>query len=175
MEAARAAVLASVQPTVDEIVEKFNNGTPFVDLIAEYNTDSGMEDPETLANGYPVHMDSILYDPAFVAAAFSIGSIGQISEPVVGTYGVHILYYLRDVPAGAAELTPELEAAIREQLLGEIEDEMFSTALQERLDAADITYTELGETWRYQTDTADEAVEETVEEVEETEEAGAGE
>ena len=30
--------------------------------------------------------------------------IGDISEPVVGSYGVHILQYVRDVPSGAVEL-----------------------------------------------------------------------
>ena len=115
--AAKQAVLDSVKETVDEIKAKFEAGTSFEDLIAEYGTDPGMQDPATLANGYSVHQDSIMWDPAFTEGAMALEKVGDMGEPVVGSYGVHILYYLRDVPAGAVEMTEEKAAAIRAELL----------------------------------------------------------
>ena len=95
---------------------KLESGTPFVDLINEYGTDSGMKDEARLASGYPVHNDSILYDPAFQKAAMELEKIGDVSKPVVGQYGVHILQYLRDIPGGPVEFTDTIKAEIREKL-----------------------------------------------------------
>ena len=74
-----------------------------------------------LNNGYNVHMDSIMWDPAFTAAAFSVDNIGDVSQPVVGSYGVHIVCYKRDVPAGAVELTDALAAQLQEELAQQVQ------------------------------------------------------
>lgn len=120
-EAAAAAVVASVQDTVDAIYTAYENGTPFVDLIAQYNTDPGMTNEEYLANGYQVHRDSSNYVQEFTDGAFSEGmdAPGDISKPVVTNYGVHILYYLSDIPGGAIEMTDEIKASIRDELASE--------------------------------------------------------
>ena len=52
VEAAKQAILDSVQATVDEIREKLNNGASFDDLIKEYGTDTGLQDDATRAQGY---------------------------------------------------------------------------------------------------------------------------
>lgn len=148
VEEARLAVIASVQDTVDEINEKFAAGTPFTDLITLYNTDPGMDDPTNLAEGYAVHRESIMWDPAFVEATFSLDEVGQMSAPYVGEYGIYIVYYLRDVPAGPMELTDEMRARLKDSLLSEKKN----TALLEKLDQweseADIVYTDAAAPYR---------------------------
>ncbi len=120
VEAARAAVLASVQDKIDEIYARLANGESFIDLIPEYNIDPGMQDESNLANGYLVHKDSIIYDPVFVGAAFdeNMNAVGDVSEPALGSYGVYIVYYLRDA-AGAAELTDEYRSQLADEVLAE--------------------------------------------------------
>ncbi len=140
LDAMEAEIIASVQPTVDEINKQLNEGVPFEDLIAIYGTDPGMTDSTRLAEGYPVHLDSIIWDPAFVKGAFSVNEVGQWSEPVLGSYGVHVVYYLRDVPAGAVELTEELKAQIYEELLTSKEDELFNTQMQTWFEESEIEY-----------------------------------
>ena len=140
LDAMHDAIIASVQPTVDEINEQLNAGVPFADLIAIYGNDPGMTDPTRLAEGYPVHMDSIVWDPAFVKGAFSVNEVGQWSEPVLGSYGVHIVYYLRDVPAGAVELTDEMYAALYDEMLVSAEDELFNTQMQAWFEESEIEY-----------------------------------
>ena len=140
LDAMHDAIIASVQPTVDEINEQLNAGVPFADLIAIYGNDPGMTDPTRLAEGYPVHMDSIVWDPAFVKGAFSVNEVGQWSEPVLGSYGVHIVYYLRDVPAGAVELTDDMYAALYDEMLVSAEDELFNTQMQAWFDESEIEY-----------------------------------
>ena len=62
---AKEAILESVKATVDEIKARLDAGATFDDLIKEYGTDPGMQDDTMRAEGYPVHNDSIRYDPAF--------------------------------------------------------------------------------------------------------------
>ena len=142
VEAARQAVLASVQPTVDEIMEKFNAGTPFADLIAEYGTDPGMQQEGALETGYEVAATSMLWDIPFRDAAMSIQNIGEVSEPVVGSYGVHIVYYLKDIPGGPVELTAEGREGIRNEILSERQNELLDSTVTERMNAASIVYTD---------------------------------
>ena len=168
--AAKAAVIASVQPTIDEIMAKFNAGTPFAELIAEYGTDPGMQSEPYKSEGYAVHADSIVWDPAFIEAAMSIPEVGGVSEPAVGSYGVHIVYYLRDIPGGAVELTEEMQNELRETLMAEKENELFNAAMAQLMGESEIVYTEYADDWR-EPDETEEAAEETVEETTETIEA----
>ena len=140
VDAAYAAVIASVQPTIDEINQKLADGVSFEDLIVEYGKDPGMESEPNKSQGYSVHMDSVIWDPAFVKAAFSVDHVGDIAEPVLGSYGVHIVKYHRDVPAGAVELTEELAATLREEMLATKENELFNTTMTEWMNAAEVVY-----------------------------------
>ena len=153
---ARRAVLDSVKETVDEIKAKLDGGASFDDLIREYGTDPGMEKDETRAIGYPVHKDSIIYDKAFRDAAMALEKVGDVSEPVVGQYGVHILQYLRDVPAGAAELTEEMKDEFGAAILKDMQAEALNSAVDQWRKDSDIVYTEAGESWKMpETETAE--------------------
>ncbi|QTE72090.1 peptidylprolyl isomerase [Clostridiales bacterium FE2011] len=168
---AKQAILDSVKATVDEIKAKLDGGATFEDLIKEYGTDPGMEDAATLAEGYPVHNDSILYDPAFKDAAMALEKVGDISDPVVGQYGVHILQYLRDVPSGAVELTDEMKDEFRATILQEMITETVHSAVDQWMEEAEIVYTEAGEPWKAPVDDegdAEEAAEAPAEEAAET-------
>ena len=142
VDAAKAAIIASVQPTIDEIYAKLEAGVPFADLVAEYGTDPGMTVEPTRTEGYPVHLDSIIWDPAFVAGAFSVDKVGDVSEPVVGMYGVHIIQYTRDIPAGPVELTEEMRTAISDELLADKESDFFTQTMDAWKEAADIAYSD---------------------------------
>lgn len=149
VDAAYDAIIASVQPTIDEIMGKLEQGVPFADLVAEYGTDPGMEAEPNKSEGYSVHMDSILWDPVFVKAAFSVDNVGDVAEPVVGSYGVHIVYYLRDVPAGAVAMTDEMRAEFAQTLLDEEKTERMNTALTEWMESATIEYTADAASYEY--------------------------
>lgn len=145
VDAARQAILDSVKDKVDEIKAKYEAGTPFADLVAEYGTDPGMTVEPNKTNGYAVHSESILFDPAFKEGAMALEKIGDISEPVLGSYGVHILHYTRDIPAGAVELTDEIRATLKEELQTELEQAAVSAMMADWLSSADIQYTEDGQ------------------------------
>ena len=168
--AARQAILDSVQPTVDEIMAKYNAGTPFADLVAEYGNDPGMQQEPAKSQGYAVHAESILYDPAFTAGAMSLEKVGDVSEPVLGSYGVHLIHYTRDIPAGAVELTEEEREDLRAEALSEKKNNMVDAMVSSWRDEADIQYTEDGQKIIDAAAVANEAPEESVTATEATEE-----
>ena len=141
VDAAYQAVLDSVKTTTDEIYAALEAGTPFADLIAKYNTDPGMQNEPYASEGYSVHKDSIMWDPAFTQAAFSVEKVGDVAQPVVGSYGVHIVCYHRDVPSGAIELTEELKNNLRAELISTKEGELFNNTMAAWMEEAKIEYT----------------------------------
>ena len=137
VDVAKAAILDSLKDKIDDINTRFAAGEDFNVLIDEYNTDSGMSTDEGKAAGYIVSKDSTGYIPEFVTGTFSIAAPGEISAPVLGMYGVHIIYYVADVPAGPVELSEELKAELSDAMT----TEGMQATYQAWLDAAVITYT----------------------------------
>ncbi len=137
MEAAKAAVLESKKDVLDDIEARLAAGEPFETLIAQYNEDPGL-DP---AVGYEVHRESIKWDPVFRDAAFSEEMVkpGDHSKPVVGSYGIHILYYLSDAQEGALPMTAEVRAQIVETLRNEMINEAAYNIYQEKLPTVEVT------------------------------------
>lgn len=113
------AVMVSKQAEIDDIYARLEKGESFTDLIAQYGEDTGMKDESKLASGYDVHKDSMRYDPVFTACAFSdkMQKPGDYSDPVITSYGIHILYYLRDIPGGIIEMTDAIRDEIEQSLL----------------------------------------------------------
>ncbi len=141
-DAAKAAVLASKQAEIDDIYARLAQGESFETLIAQYGEDPGMTQASYLAEGYAVHKDSVIYDPVFTSGAFSekMQKPGDTSDPVVGTYGIHILHYLRDIPSGTMELTDEISAEIEESLYTEKVNGYYAEALEAWTAEHDIVY-----------------------------------
>ncbi len=148
VKAAEQAILDSVKETVDEIKAKLDSGVSFDELMQEYGTDPGMQRDPDRTNGYAVHSNSIMWDQAFTKAAMALEKVGDVSEPVIGSNGVHILHYLRDIPGGAAELTEDMKAEFRAAILEDLSSEAVNSALDKWVEEAEIVYTEAGESWK---------------------------
>lgn len=142
VDAALAAILESRKDDIDAIYNWLENGETFENLIGIYGTDPSMENEVYLKEGYAVHKDSITYDPVFTAAAFSekMQKPGDISDPVVSSFGIHILYYLRDIPSGAVELTDEIYAEIENYLVSTKTNTVYSEAMATWRAEAQIVY-----------------------------------
>ena len=127
----KEACFADVQDTLDEIQARIDAGEDFQALIDEYGEDPGMQDEPTATVGYYVSADSTVWDTAFRDAAMLLANVGDISEPVLGMSGIHIIRYEGDVTPGAVPL---------EEVRGQLFDEALATAQEEH-------YAELLETW----------------------------
>ncbi len=125
--------LQSVQPTVDTITARLAQGESFQALIAEYGTDTNFSNADFLATGYQVHPESVIWEDAFISAAFGADMTqpGSVSAPFVSDIGVHILYYLCDSSAGPVELTD----AVHDLLAAALYTERYTAAQAERIQA----------------------------------------
>lgn len=131
VEAARQAVLASRQEDMDTIYARLSQGESFETLVKEFGTDQGMESEEYLKNGYAVHKDSIVYDQAFTDGAFSekMQKVGDVSDPVVSSHGIHILNYVQDIPGGFVELTEDIRNEIATYLASQKESAAYTEVM----------------------------------------------
>ena len=102
--AAIEALYSTLLPEAQEVVEKFNNGESFEDLMVEHNDDTGMTREPAASQGYTICAEEVYWDPTFIEGAMSIEEKGQISEPMYGSYGIYIIYYLDDITPGAVAL-----------------------------------------------------------------------
>ena len=146
VDAAKQAILDSVQDTVEEINGKLAAGATFEELIPEYGIDPGIL--SLLETGYAVHADSTMWEPNFHQAAMALTTPGEISEPIVSSYGVHILHYLRDIPRGPVEFTEALKAEIRSTLEDEKKDAAVDALTSEWVNESVIEWTEAGQAWK---------------------------
>ncbi len=110
------ALHAELLPQAQQVVDEFNAGADFDSLIEKYNADPGMANEPTATNGYAVSADSTTWDPAFTEGAMSIEAIGQISAPVYGMNGIHIIYYLADITPGDVPFEDIADACERNAL-----------------------------------------------------------
>ena len=133
------ALYEELMPKAQEVVDKFNAGASFDELIDEYNEDPGMQNEPTKTEGYAVCAESTSWDAAFRDGAMSIESVGGISEPVRGSYGIHIIYYLSDIPAGAVAYE-DVHDQVEADALNDAKDAAYETAVNLWLDEAEITY-----------------------------------
>ena len=139
---AEAAVLASVQPDLDEINARLEAGEAFNTLIPEYSIDPGMMTESAIEAGYQVHPQSGLWVVEFRDAACAIETVGGISEPVVTRYGVHIICYVANVPGGPLPYNEDVQALLRESLLEPRKNAAYEQALQGWMAEAEIVYSD---------------------------------
>ena len=167
--AAKQAILDSVKEKLEEIEKKLADGASFEDLILEYGTDPGMENDATRAEGYAVHPYSIMFDQNFTKGAAALEKVGDVSDPIVSQFGVHILHYLRDIPGGAVELTDTLKEELRGDLMSEKVGAAFNDLQEKWVAESEVVWTEAGASWKIDEAAlaADETDEETAEAAEE--------
>lgn len=129
--AEKEALYSELLPRAQEVIDAFNAGEDIDALIEKYNSDPGMTREPTASQGYAVAATSTAWDAAFTEGAMSIESVGQISAPLYGAYGIHILYYMADITPGAVPLE-------------DIRDAVYEEALTEKINA---TYDAQVEAW----------------------------
>ena len=130
---------AELLPRAQQVIDELNGGADFDSPIEAYNDDPGMKNEPTATNGYAVSADSTVLDPAFTEGAMSIAEIGQISAPVNGMNGIHIIYYMADITPGAVPFEDIAETVEANALADKVE-QTYNTAVDEWVEAAAPVY-----------------------------------
>ncbi len=128
--AKKAEILESTKEKTDAVYARLEAGEAFDDLMAELGEDPGMQAEPAMSKGYYVCATSSTWDVNFRDGAMALEKIGDVSEPVLSSSGVHIIYYNSDVTPGAVDLE-----TLREELTETALTEKQSAALTAQLDA----------------------------------------
>ena len=133
------ALYAQLLPTAEKVIAEFEAGASIEELIAQYNADPGMTNEPTASMGYAVSADSTNWDPSFKEAAMSIESVGGISEPAYGSYGIYIVYYMADITPGAVALD-EIREAVEANALDAKLSSTYNAAVDAWIAEANVEY-----------------------------------
>lgn len=125
IDAATEAAFAAVMPTITEIQEKLAAGESFDSLITAYNQDPGMSADSV---GYAVNATTTAWVPEFRDAAMALANVGDVSQPVRSSYGIHLIQYTADIPEGAAAFET-VRDTIADELLTEKQDNTYTETL----------------------------------------------
>lgn len=148
LAAAQQTARDNIQARVDEVYQKAIAGEDFDALIAEYGEDTGTDAEPVKTYGYIVGPNTNRFVAAFKDAAMALANVGDVSEPVETTYGMHILKYTADIPEGAAEMTDYIKTTISDSLMAKKKEETRTAAEEEWKSAAKVE-TNIGEMVSY--------------------------
>lgn len=123
-------VYATIEPSVDQIMNRLANGEDFIALIEECGEDPGMTYEPYKTEGYLIQADSEQWVIAFRDAAMALEKPGDISSPVRVSYGIHIIRYEYDVPAGGVDYD-EIHDELLEEVSNAAFDEYFTGLLEQ--------------------------------------------
>ena len=138
-EEAVTAAAEKIQEKTDEIYASVKDADEdkFIEVIVEESDDTGMNTEETAKKGYLIGDEDGMISE-FHDAAVALTEEGEISEPVLGPYGYHIIRKIKDIPEGYVELD-EVRDQIVESLTTSMQDESWSNYQDEWYNAASIT------------------------------------
>ena len=127
-DSAVAAATANIQAKADEVYALVTaEGADFDALMAQYGEDPGMQRAPAMTNGYALCATSS-FVPEFLEASLALENVGDVSGEVVTDYGIHIIKYVADIPAGAVALD-----TVREALTTSVTTEKQNAAYAEKL------------------------------------------
>ena len=138
-----------------EIRQRLDAGEDFLALMAEYGQDPGMQSEPFASKGYYVSADSGMWEPNFRDAAMALENVGDVSEPVLTAYGIHLILYSEELVPGAVPLETVREG-LEAGALSALEEEAINDAIQAAMDAAEIVV--YSENLTYTSAQAEEAV-----------------
>lgn len=134
--AAEEAAYAALQPVIEEIQAKLAAGEDFDALMEEYGEDTGMQNEPAKTNGYAVCEQSTNWVESFRDAAMALAKVGDVSEPVRSSYGIHLIKYVSDAVEGPVAFD-DVKDTIYESLLSTKQDDAYNAAVDEWVAAAD--------------------------------------
>ena len=135
---AQAAAGKAIQEKVDKVYALVKaDGADFDALMAEYGEDPGMKSEPGLTNGYAVCEGANYVEP-FLSTALALQNEGDVSEPVLTSYGSHIIKYVAAIPEGVRMTLEEARATLGDSLLENKKTEAYNAALDQWISEADI-------------------------------------
>ena len=125
------ALLADLTDKAVEIKTRLDAGEDFMALMDELGEDPGMQSEPARSRGYYVSADSGMWDTTFRDAAMALGQKGDVSEPVLTGFGLHLILYADDVASGPVDYE-----SVRDDLTAVAQQAAAEEALQAAIEKA---------------------------------------
>ncbi|MBO4884659.1 MAG: peptidylprolyl isomerase [Clostridia bacterium] len=136
------ALIAPLLEKADEIYARLDAGEDFFALMAEYGEDPGMQEDPFMTQGYYVSADSVMWETNFRDGAMALEKEGDVSEPVLTSYGIHLILHGGELTSGPVPLE-QVREAIEATALDDARQDAYNAAVEAAVAAADIvTYPE---------------------------------
>ena len=130
-------IFATIEGRAQEVMDKLANGEDFIALMEEYGEDPGMERVPYKTEGYLVFAESAQWVTPFRDGAMALEKVGDVSQPVRTSYGLHIIRYEYDVVSGPVAYE-DVQTALTNQLNEDIFNSHFDSLLKQWQDEAEI-------------------------------------
>ncbi len=129
----------ALMPIALEVKQRLEDGEDIDALIEELGEDEGMTQHPGSVYGYLVEKRTKSYLPEFTKAALGLFTVGDVSDPAITYYGLHILQSIKFYKKGVVPFE-ELKDDIYTALLPIREQEIFDETTQTWLEEADTVY-----------------------------------
>jgi len=121
-------ILVEGEAAANELLDKIRQGADFEELLAEYNTDPGMQAEEN-KQGYLVGAGASFVEP-FLNAALALEKEGDVSGAVQSDYGYHIIKRMKDAVPGTIPYDT-IKAAFETYATDRIKSDYYAKLLDE--------------------------------------------
>ena len=133
------ALYAPLEATAQEALEKLNAGQSFESLMKEYGCSDELDTDKLRAQGFYISDNSFVNSTEFVEGSLLLDQPGDISTPLRSLYGVHLVQYIGDVPAGQVPLE-EAWDEVRAEALSLKQSEYYDQQRDAMLEQANVKY-----------------------------------
>ena len=133
------ALFEPLEAPAQEAQQKLADGQSFTQLMDEYDCDEALREEPMRSEGYYISDASYVNSVEYVEGSMMLEQPGQVSSPLRSMFGLHLVEYIGDVPAGEVPLSDVLDA-MREGALAEKQAAYYAQQRQALLDAANVKY-----------------------------------
>ena len=139
LESERDEALTDLYARAQGIYDRLEAGEDFFALMDEAGEDPGMQGEPYRTSGYLTWAGNGSFVEEFQDGAMALENPGDVSEPVLTSYGLHIILFDHEIESGAVPFD-EVSDQISQALLKSRVDEAYDKAVDALYEAADIEY-----------------------------------
>ena len=134
LEAELEELYAKLQAEADEVMDRLEAGEDFDELMEEYSDDEMRYEME---GGYCISENTSMYSEDFITAAMALANVGDYSEPVRSTSGLHIIRYSEEITPGEVDFE-SVRSQLEEEMLKDVKQETYDAELAKWYDEANV-------------------------------------
>ena len=131
--------LSGLYARAQAVYDRLEAGEDFHALMDELGEDPGMRSEPYRSSGYYTYAGNGSFVQEFQDGAMALENPGDVSGPVLTSYGLHIILFDRELESGAVPYD-EVKDEITRALLDTRADEVYGRAVDALYESADIEY-----------------------------------